>query len=99
MYAIALIRYRRPFDEVAPVVDSHRAYLRELHASGVLLAAGPLHPRSGGALLLRVPDDGTIEALDKVRDNDPYVKNGVAQYELQPWDPVIGRELLDVIKL
>ena len=95
MYALAIIRYRRPFDEVAPHVDEHREYLRELHAKGVLLASGPFHPRSGGALLLRLPDGDPIEALDRIREDDPFTRRSLAQYELLPWNPVIGLESLD----
>lgn len=97
MYALALIRYRRPFDEVAPHVDEHRAYLRELHAQGLLLAAGPFHPRSGGALLLRLPDDDAAAALDRIRDGDPFTQRSIAQYELLQWNPVIGLESLDAL--
>ena len=95
MYALAIIRYRRPLDEMLAVVDAHRAYLAGLHEQGLLLAAGPLEPRSGGALLLRVADDGAHAALDRIRDADPFVRAGVAQYELLPWAPVIGRDALD----
>ncbi len=97
MYALALIRYRLAFDQVAPHLDDHRAYLRELKAAGRLLASGPLDPRSGGALLLRVPDEEGLAALDKIRDNDPFTQRGVAQYELLPWAPVIGKEGLDTL--
>lgn len=97
MYAIAIIRYRRPLDEVATVTDEHRAYLRTLQEEGLLLASGPLSPRSGGALLLRVPDESVQDALDRVRDGDPYVRKGMAQYELLPWAPGLGKESLDRI--
>ena len=95
MYALALIRYRRPLDEVLTVVDEHRAYLRDLQSRGLLLASGPFDPRAGGALLLRVPDDAVQATLDAVRDDDPFVRTGMAQYELLPWLPVIGKEALD----
>ena len=95
MYAIAIVRYRRPLDQVLTVTDEHRAYLKTLHDAGVLLASGPLDPRSGGALLLRVPDGNVQETLDRVRDGDPYVRKGMAQYELLPWAPGIGKESLD----
>lgn len=97
MYALAIIRYRRPFPEIEPHVDEHRAYLRELKAAGRLLVSGPLDPRFGGALLLRLPDDEGIAALDAVRDGDPFTKRGLAQYELMPWAPVIGKEALDAL--
>ena len=95
MYALALIRYRRPLDEVLTVVDEHRAYLRDLRSRGLLLASGPFDPRAGGALLLRLPDDAMQATLDAVRDDDPFVRTGMAQYELLPWLPVIGKEALD----
>jgi uncharacterized protein YciI len=95
MYAIAIIRYRRALDEVLTVTDEHRAYLRTLHEQGTLLASGPLDPRSGGALLLRVADGNVQEALDRIRDGDPYVQKGMAQYELLPWAVGTGKESLD----
>ena len=97
MYALAIIRYRLPLEDVLPHVDEHRAYLRELKAQGTLIVAGPFNPRSGGALLLRVPDDDVNASLDRVRDGDPFTQRGVAQYEMLPWAPVIGKETLDGI--
>jgi uncharacterized protein YciI len=92
MYAIALLRYRRPLEEVLTVTDAHRAYLLALKQRGLLLVSGPLNPRHGGALLLRVPDEG---ALDRIRDEDPYTKAGMVQYELLPWTPNLGAEGLE----
>lgn len=97
MYAIAVIRYRRPLEEVNNVLEAHRAYLRGLKEEGRLIASGPMDPRMGGVLLLNVPDDDVQEALDKIRDEDPYVTFGLAQYELIPWAVNIGREDLDRI--
>ena len=95
MYAIALLRYRRPLEQVLTVSDAHRAYLLGLKERGILLASGPLDPRNGGLLLLRVPNDDAITALDRIRDEDPYTKAGMAQYELLPWAPNIGLEALE----
>ncbi len=95
MYALAILRYRKPLDEVLKVVDGHRAYLRELRDRGLLLASGPLDPRNGGALLLRVPDDSVQASLNAIRDQDPFTMAGLAQYELMPWLPTIGIEGLD----
>jgi uncharacterized protein YciI len=74
--------------------DAHRAYLRGLKEKGVVIASGPMDPRFGGLVLLRVPDDDA-KALDNVRDNDPFFQSGVAQYELIGWAPGIGKEDLD----
>jgi uncharacterized protein YciI len=95
MYVIAIIRYRKPLEEVLKAVDEHRAYLGDLKAKGTVVASGPLEPRNGGALLLRFPDGTSDAAIDAVRDGDPFVKHGVAQYELLTWVPLVGKEDLD----
>lgn len=97
MYALVLIRYRAPLDVIEAATESHRAYLRELKASGTLIASGPFAPRTGGALLLRLPDGSASTALDAVRNGDPFFQQGLANYELLPWAPVIGREGLDAL--
>lgn len=98
MYVLAILRYRKPLDEVLKVVDDHRAYLRGLQEKGLLLASGPFEPRSGGALLFRFPDGTDAAEIDRIRDEDPFIKARCAQYELLPWAPVIGKDGLDALK-
>lgn len=95
MYVIALIRYRKPIEDVLKLVDAHRAYLGTLKQKGWLVASGPLEPRSGGAALFRLPDGTPDAELLAIRDHDPYVQGGVAQWELLPWNPGLGKESLD----
>jgi uncharacterized protein YciI len=96
MYALGIIRYRRPLDEVMKHTEAHRAYLQGLKDQGVLVASGPLDPRNGGAALFRLPEGPDLQSrLDALRDGDPYVQGGVAQYELLPWNVATGREDLD----
>src|SRR5208282_2476868 len=92
MYAMILVRYRLPLEEVAKFTDEHRAYLRELKADGTLIASGPMDPRSGGMILVRVPDDNPQQNLTDIRDEDPFYKKDIANYELISWNPVIGKE-------
>jgi uncharacterized protein YciI len=94
-YALAIIRYLRPLEEIVAQQEAHRAYLRGLEADGVLLASGPFEPRHGGGLLLRVREGDPLAALERLRDGDPFTRLGLARYELLPWNPVIGRERLD----
>lgn len=95
MYGLVLIRYRLPLEEVVKATEEHREYLRELKAKGILLAAGPFDPRTGGALLVRVPDESAQQELTAVRDGDPFYSKGVANYELIAWNALIGKEGLD----
>ena len=99
MYALAIVRYRLPIDEVEERYrEAHRDYLRGLKKQGLLIASGPFQPHVGGAFLLRVPDANATEALDKIRDDDPFIKHKVAQYELLPWNVKTGIENLDNIQ-
>lgn len=97
MYALAILRYRRPLEEIAKITEAHRAYLRELKQQGVLVASGPFDPRNGGGLLLRIGEEDVQGALDRIRDNDPFTQHKLVQYELLPWNVVIGAEGLDKI--
>ena len=90
MYAIVLIRYRRPLEEVQAHQEAHRDYIRDLHARDVVIAGGPLDPRNGGAFLVRLPDGQGLELVYRIRDEDPYIKAGVVQYETLIWNPIIG---------
>jgi uncharacterized protein YciI len=95
LYVIAIVRYRKPIEEVLKHQDAHRAYATALREKGYIVASGPIDPRFAGAILLRLPD-GTPDAdLLALRDQDPYVKSGVAQWELLPWNPVNGKDNLD----
>ncbi len=95
MYAMVIVRYRRPIEEVLVHQEAHRAFQRQLKAEGTILAAGPHDPRYGGMFLVRVSDDHPHAAVDAIRDADPYYQAGVAQYELLLWNVVIGKEGLD----
>lgn len=95
MYAIAIVRYRKPMEEVEKATPGHRAYLQGLVDQGLVLVSGPMDPRTGGVVLLRVPDGDVHGTLDRVRDGDPFVIQGIAQWELLPWKPTFGVDKLD----
>jgi uncharacterized protein YciI len=98
MYALAIVRYRRPLEEAGEVREAHRNYLLDLKKKGLLIASGPFDPHFGGALLLRVPDAEIRETLDRIRDEDPFTKQKLAQYELLVWNVKTGMEDLDKIQ-
>jgi len=98
MYALAIVRYRRPLEEAEGFREAHRNYLLDLKKRGLLIASGPFDPHVGGAFLLRVPDEDPREALDRIRDEDPFTKERLAQYELLVWNVKTGRSDLDKIQ-
>ncbi|HJV49515.1 MAG TPA: YciI family protein [Geothrix sp.] len=97
MYAMMIVRYRRPLAEIEAVTEAHRAYLRTLETQGIVVASGPMDPRSGGMILVRVQDENPLADLDALRDGDPFHQQGLANYELIPWVVRQGKEGLDRI--
>ena len=95
MYALVLVRYRRPLAEVEAVTEAHRAYLKSLQEQGIVVASGPLDPRFGGMWLVRVQDENPLADLDKLRDGDPFHQAGLANYELLPWKVMQGKDGFD----
>ena len=98
MYVLVTVRYRVPIETVIQHTDVHRAYLRQLMEQGKLLASGPFDPRAGGALLLRLPDGTPWDQIVALRDGDPFVQLGVAQWEVQAWNVVMGKDALDGLR-
>ena len=95
MYALMIVRYRRPIEEIEAVTEAHRAYLRTLQAQGILLASGPMDPRNGGVVLFRVQDANPLADLDAIRDGDPFFQQGLATYEPLVWNVNFGKDGLD----
>jgi uncharacterized protein YciI len=73
------IIYTRPFDEVAAVIDEHRAYLQTGYQRGLLLISGPQEPRVGGILVMRADLLATVQSFC---DGDPYALKGVAKHRI-----------------
>lgn len=94
MYAYVVLRYLEPLERIEQTTDRHRAYLREIKARGKLLASGPLQPRTGGALLLRVADDAELSTL---LADDPYAQEKLVEHTVYRWAPNIGVEGLDAL--
>ena len=65
----------------------HFAYLGDLEARGILLAAGPFMDSDGsrhgaGMMILRA---GTMAEADKIAAEEPYRKHGLRSHSPTPW--------------
>jgi uncharacterized protein YciI len=92
MYAYVVLRYLYDLDRIGQTVDRHRAYLRGLKDKRKLVASGPLVPRTGGALLLRVSDEAELAQL---LADDPFTQEKLVEHTIYRWAPNIGTEGLD----
>jgi uncharacterized protein YciI len=91
---VIVIRYLKPLSEIEKVVDSHRAFLDRYYQSGHLLASGPQVPRSGGIILAKA---SSRDELVKIFAEDPFVKQGLAEYQFIEFVPVKKAAALDGI--
>jgi uncharacterized protein YciI len=69
----------KPNDEVDEALDEHRAFLSKYVGLGVIIAAGPKVPRTGGMIVVaNVPRS----QLDAMLSEDPFLKRGSARCEV-----------------
>jgi uncharacterized protein YciI len=82
---IVIVKYRKALDAVDQHIAEHRAWLDTLFARGVLLASGPLVPRTGGLLL--ASGTRSREELDSILLDDPFRNHLIAEYEVITFTP------------
>ena len=71
------------FDQYVP---DHKAYVRELIASGHQAKTGYWGELGGGMLLFKAE---SREEAESIVAQDPLVKNGCVEYELHQWCIVV----------
>lgn len=91
---VVTLTYLRPLAELDALMLKHVAWLKKHYRSGLFLASGREVPRIGGVILAR---SGDREELDKLLQQDPFVKNGCARagvVEFKPSMTAAGAEIL-----
>ena len=75
---IVTITYTQPIEAIEARTVEHRAWLDQHVASGLIIAAGPMVPRTGGILIVR---SGVAKAeLEALLKADPFQVHGLADY-------------------
>jgi uncharacterized protein YciI len=89
----AIIEYSQDQEKVQALRPVHRQYLKQLLEKGQLVAAGPLTDGSGALIIYEA---GTRDEAEQLLRGDPFHANGIfLQYQLRPWNPVMGRLVVD----
>ncbi|WP_071394868.1 YciI family protein [Bacillus tuaregi] len=70
-------------DKGAHLKATHLDYLKGLYDEGTLLTAGLFKGKVGGYLLFRTE---SYEETQRLVENDPYIVNGVRDFEIESWD-------------
>lgn len=76
---LLLSRYVKPVEEIDRVLPEHRAFLDRYYASGLFVVSGPQEPRAGGVIVTR---DATRAEIEAALAEDPFVREGVSEYEI-----------------
>ncbi|HEV7179982.1 MAG TPA: YciI family protein [Candidatus Baltobacteraceae bacterium] len=74
---LLLSRYIKP-QEVDRWLPEHRAFLDRQYAAGNFIISGPQVPRTGGVI---VTVDMNREDLERLMQDDPFLREGVSAYE------------------
>ena len=93
---IVTLTYKVSVSEVEKYQISHREFLDYYYKIGLILASGPLNPRTGGIIIALTQDKGYLESI---LQKDPYYLAEVADYTLTEFIPVKHRdEIKSLIK-
>jgi len=89
MIYIVVVTYLKPIKEVDRFLVAHRKFLGIHYASGQFIASGPQNPRNGGIIISK--GENKEEILNLLKE-DPFNVNGIAQYEVIEFAPVLYHE-------
>ena len=94
---IAILTYKKPFEEVDRHLQAHRDYLAVHYAAGDFIASGPQTPRIGGVIMMKAESRA---AVDSIIAQDPFNINGIADYRIVEFTPTMFVEssLSDILK-
>jgi len=83
---IAILKYKKPLEEVDRFLQAHRDYLAEHYAAGNFISSGPQTPRVGGVIMIKA--ENRI-AVDAIIAQDPFNINGIADYQIVEFTPTM----------
>ncbi len=84
MFLITLT-YKTRLDTVNDNLAARRAFLERGYEQDYFIVSGPQNPRVGGIILSPLKDR---EPLMEIMKQDPFYKQGIADYELTEFVPI-----------
>jgi len=92
---IVQLTYKAPLTDVDKYLQAHREFLDYYYKQGLLLASGPMSPRTGGIIIALTKDKAGLETI---LQKDPYYLAEIADYKFIEFTPVKHRdELTEII--
>ncbi len=84
------IVYLVPIEQIDLNLSAHRNFLQKYYDLGFLITSGPKNPRDGG-IIIALTDKASME---KIIQEDPFYKLGLATYEITEFEVVKTCEAL-----
>ena len=91
---IIQLSYKVPLEEVNKYLSAHREFLDYHYKQGLLIASGPMNPRTGGIIIASTKDRAGLETLFQT---DPFYLAEIADYQFIEFTPVKHCEALKAI--
>lgn len=88
---IVQLTYKTPISEVDKYLQAHREFLDYYYKQGLLVASGPMKPRTGGIIIAATNDRASLESIFK---KDPYYLAELADYQFIEFTPIKHRDEL-----
>jgi uncharacterized protein YciI len=81
---VAISTYLKPLDEVTSFASQHAEWITAYYNAGRILGSGRKVPATGGVIIAR---EESLEAFQALLATDPFVLNGLAEYEVVEFTP------------
>lgn len=82
---VVTLTYLKSIEEIEARTAEHRAWLDQHVQSGLLIATGPMVPRTGGVFLAR--GGGTTAELAALLRDDPFQVHGLVRCDIVEFAP------------
>lgn len=82
---IVELTYKVSEEQMLGFRTAHRSFLQTGYDAGKLLLSGTQNPPKGGVIVARAD---SLEVLEAFFEDDPYRKNGIADYRFIEFNPV-----------
>jgi uncharacterized protein YciI len=91
---IVSLEYKVSLDKVELHLEAHREFLNENYRNNNFVVSGKKVPRTGGIIIAYAQDRF---ALEVILNNDPFMKNGIADYEITEFVPsMYNKDFLNI---
>lgn len=83
--------YKKDLEAVNANVVAHRNFLDKYYKEKVFIMSGPKVPKEGGVIVANLEKS----QMEEIIKQDPFYKEGIADYKITCFDPVKRLELIE----